>query len=439
MRKICMVGTGYVGLVTGACLADFGNEVTCVDVDEAKISSLKSGQIPFYEPGLRELVGRNMGKNRLAFTTALPESIQEDEIVFIAVGTPMGEGGAVDLSAVFDVAHTIAENLNGYKIVVNKSTVPVGTGARVRQIIQEQVQGKVAFDVVSNPEFLREGSAIGDFMHPDRVVIGTSSERARKVMSEIYRPLYLIETPIVRTTVETAEMIKYTSNAFLATKISFINEVANLCEKVGADIQVVAKAVGLDGRIGPKFLHAGAGYGGSCFPKDTMGLLHVAETASSELQIVKAAVAANKEQKERMVQKVVRAVGDLTGKTIGVLGLSFKPRTDDVREAPALYVVQRLQEEGARIRAYDPVAMSNAGHVVRQVEFCDDAYTVCQGSDALVFMTEWNEFRELDMARIKGLLKEPVIVDTRNIYDPEEMENLGFRYVGVGRGKPRRA
>lgn len=437
MRKICMVGTGYVGLVTGTCLADFGNEVICVDVDEDKIATLNQGNIPFYEPGLRELVERNKGKNRLVFTTSLAESIGQCEIVFIAVGTPMAEGGAVDLSAVFEVARMVAENLNEYKIVVNKSTVPVGTGTRVRQIIEDQTQGKVRFDVVSNPEFLREGSAIGDFMHPDRVVIGTSSDRAMKIMSEIYRPLYLIETPIVSTTVETAEVIKYASNAFLATKISFINEIANLCEKVGADVQVVAKAVGLDGRIGPKFLHAGAGYGGSCFPKDTMGLLKVAEAASMELRIVKAAVEANRAQRELMVQKVIQAVGHPSGKTIGVLGLSFKPRTDDVREAPALYVIQRLQEKGTKIRAYDPAAMNNAGRVLQQVEFCDDAYAVCQGSDALVFMTEWNEFRELDMVRIKELLQEPVVVDTRNIYDPEEMENMGFRYIAVGRGRPR--
>ncbi|MCK4596668.1 UDP-glucose/GDP-mannose dehydrogenase family protein, partial [bacterium] len=340
MKKICMIGSGYVGLVTGACLADFGNQITCVDVAEDKIASLNRGQIPFYEPGLRELVERNKAKKRLAFTTDLPESIRKCEIVFIAVGTPMDKDGAVDLSAVFDVAHTVAENLNGYKIVVNKSTVPVGTGARVRQVIREHTGGKVEFDVVSNPEFLREGSAIGDFMHPDRVVIGTSSTRAMKIMSRIYRPLYLIETPIIRTTLETAELIKYASNAFLATKISFINEVAMLCEQVGADIQVLAKAVGLDGRIGSKFLHAGAGYGGSCFPKDTVGLLKVAEAAGAELKIVKAAVKANEEQRKRMVRKVIQAVGDLAGKTIGVLGLSFKPRTDDVREAPALYIIQ---------------------------------------------------------------------------------------------------
>jgi UDPglucose 6-dehydrogenase len=437
MRRICMVGTGYVGLVTGVCLADFANEVTCVDVDQDKIASLQKGQIPFYEPGLKEIVERNMGKGRLVFSTDLPEAIRNGEIVFIAVGTPMGEDGAVDLSAVFAVANTVAENLNGYKIVVNKSTVPVGTGARVREIIEERTEGGVEFDVVSNPEFLREGSAIQDFTHPDRVVIGTSSERARKVLSEIYRPLYLIETPIVSTTVETAEVIKYASNAFLATKISFINEIANLCEKVGADVQVVAKAVGLDGRIGPKFLHAGPGYGGSCFPKDTVGLLKVAEAADTELKIVEATVKANAEQRERMVQKVIQAVGDLSGKTIGVLGLSFKPRTDDVREAPALYVIRDLQEREAKIRAYDPVAMSNAGQVLSGVEFCDDAYAVCQGADALVFMTEWNEFRELDMTRIKGLLREPVVIDTRNIYNPEQLENLGFRYVGVGRGRPR--
>ncbi len=439
MREICMVGTGYVGLVTGACLADFGNEVTCVDVDEEKIASLKGGEIPFYEPGLQELVERNVAKRRLAFSIDLPASIRRSEIVFIAVGTPMGEGGAVDLSAVFAVAQKVAENLNGYKIVVNKSTVPVGTGEKVRGIIQEHTRGKVEFDVVSNPEFLREGSAIGDFMHPDRVVIGATGDRAVKVMSEIYRPLYLIETPIVSTSVETAEMIKYASNAFLATKISFINEVANLCEKVGADVQVVAKAVGLDGRIGPKFLHAGAGYGGSCFPKDTRGLIKVAEAADSELEIVRAAVEANERQKERMVSKVAQALGDLSGRTVGVLGLSFKPRTDDVREAPALYVIHRLQEMGAKIRAYDPVAMANAGRVLSQVEFCEDAYAVCQGSDALVIMTEWNEFRELDMGRIKELLSQPVVIDTRNIYDPEEMESLGFQYIGVGRGRSRRA
>ena len=439
MKKICMIGSGYVGLVTGACLADFGNQITCVDVAEDKIASLNRGQIPFYEPGLRELVERNKAKKRLAFTTDLPESIHKCEIVFIAVGTPMDKDGAVDLSAVFDVAHTVAENLNGYKIVVNKSTVPVGTGARVRQIIREHTSGKVEFDVVSNPEFLREGSAIGDFMHPDRVVIGTSSTRAMKIMSRIYRPLYLIETPIIRTTLETAELIKYASNAFLATKISFINEIAILCEQVGADIQVLAKAVGLDGRIGSKFLHAGAGYGGSCFPKDTVGLLKVAEAAGTQLKIVKAAVKANEEQRKRMVRKVIQAVGDLAGKTIGVLGLSFKPRTDDVREAPALYIIQDLQKRGAKIRAYDPVAMPNAGRVLERVTFCDDAYAVCQGADALVFMTEWNEFRELDMTRIKELLIEPVIIDTRNIYDPEQMDNLGFRYVGVGRGKPRQA
>jgi UDPglucose 6-dehydrogenase len=297
----------------------------------------------------------------------------------------------------------------------------------------------VEFDVVSNPEFLREGSAIRDFTHPDRVVIGTSSPRAMKIMSEIYRPLYLIETPIVRTTVETAEMIKYVSNAFLATKISFINEVANLCELVGADVQVVAKAVGLDGRIGPKFLHAGPGYGGSCFPKDTIGFIKVAETAGSKLGIVEAAIRANQEQRARMVQKVVQAVGELSGKTIGVLGLSFKPRTDDVREAPAIYVIQDLQQRGAKIRAYDPAAMSNARQVLQDVEYCEDAYAVCQGCHALVFMTEWNEFRELDMLRIKELLEEPIIIDTRNIYDPKQMESVGFRYEGVGRGASRQA
>jgi UDPglucose 6-dehydrogenase len=432
-----MIGTGYVGLVTGTCLADFGNQVTCVDVDKTKIDTLEKGEIPFYEPGLREMVAGNKKKGRLSFTTDLPGTIRNSEVVFIAVGTPMGEDGSVDLSAVFDVARTVADHLNDYKIIVNKSTVPVGTGEKVKAIIAERTEGKVEFDVVSNPEFLREGSAIRDFTHPDRVVIGTASPRAMKVLSAIYQPLYLIETPIVRTTVETAEMIKYASNAFLATKISFINEVANLCEQVGADVQIVAKAVGLDGRIGPKFLHAGPGYGGSCFPKDTVGFLKVAETAGSRLGIVEAAVRANQQQKERMVKKVIEAAGDPSGKTIGILGLSFKPRTDDVREAPALFVIRALQKKGANIRAYDPEAMSTARQVLQDVEYCDDAYTVCQGCDALVFMTEWNEFRELDMARIKELLKEPVIIDTRNIYDPEKMTDMGFHYVGVGRGKPR--
>jgi UDPglucose 6-dehydrogenase len=355
------------------------------------------------------------------------------------VGTPMGRGGAVDLSAILEVARTVADHMDQYKIVVNKSTVPVGTGARVRDIIGERTGGQVEFDVVSNPEFLREGSAIRDFTHPDRVVIGTTSPRAMKIMSEIYRPLYLIETPIVRTTVETAEMIKYASNAFLAVKISFINEVANLCEQVGADVQVVARAVGLDGRIGPKFLHAGPGYGGSCFPKDTMGFLKVAEAAGMNLKIVEAAVRVNQEQRERMVQKVLDAVGDLSAKTIGILGLSFKPRTDDVREAPAIYIARDLQKKGARLRAYDPAAVANARQILDAVEYCEDAYAVCRGCDALIIMTEWNEFRELDLIRIKELLKDPVIIDTRNIYDPDEMKHLGFRYTGVGRGAPCKA
>ena len=439
MRQISMVGTGYVGLVTGACLADFGNQVICGDVDEEKIAILEQGQIPFYEPGLKELVDRNRQKGRLRFSTDIPDSIRRSDIVFIAVGTPMEEDGGVDLSAVMAVAQTVADNLEGYTIVVNKSTVPVGTGAKVREIIQQRTGGQAEFDVVSNPEFLREGSAIRDFTHPDRVVIGTSSPQAMRIMSEIYRPLYLIETPIVRTSVETAEMIKYASNAFLATKISFINEVANLCEEVGADIQVVAKAVGLDGRIGPKFLHAGPGYGGSCFPKDTVGFLKVAEAAGGDLEIVRAAVRVNRQQHQRMVQKVSEAVGDLRGKTIGVLGLSFKPRTDDVREAPAIHVIRDMQEKGAGIRAYDPAAMDNARQVLDGVEYCEDAYGVCQGAHALVFMTEWNEFRELDMMRIKELLQEPVIIDTRNIYEPEDMSQLGFRYTGVGRGRPRPA
>ncbi|MFQ6093234.1 MAG: UDP-glucose dehydrogenase family protein [bacterium] len=433
MRKICMIGTGYVGLVTGACFADFGNSVLCVDVDSEKIELLKKSVIPFFEPGLKEFIERNTARKRLGFSEDVEWGIRESEVIFIAVGTPSLSDGGADLSQVFAVAEKIAQNMSEYKVVVNKSTVSVGTGAKVAEIIRTHQRRSVEFDVVSNPEFLREGSAIEDFMRPDRVVIGATSEKAMAVMSEIYRPLYLIETPIIKTTLETAELIKYASNAFLATKISFINEMADLCEKVGADVNVVAKAMGLDGRIGPKFLHAGAGFGGSCFPKDTLALTKIAQQVNTQVSIVDAAIAVNRRQREIVFQKIQRLNGTLRGKCIGVLGLSFKPKTDDMREAPSIAVIEMLIQHKAKIKAYDPVAMENARKVLDTVDYCQDPYGVAENADTLVIMTEWNEFRELDFPRIKGLMNTPKIVDARNVYDPERMRGLGFQYVGVGR------
>ena len=433
MRKICMIGTGYVGLVTGACLADFGHSILCVDVDSEKIELLKNSVIPFYEPGLKEFIDRNTARKRLGFSDDVEWGIRESEVIFIAVGTPSLPDGQADLTQVFAVAKTIAENMTDYKVIVNKSTVSVGTGARVAEVVRSHQRKPVPFDVVSNPEFLREGSAIEDFMRPDRVVIGASSEKAMEIMSEIYRPLYLFETPIVRTNVETAELIKYASNAYLATRISFINEVANLCEKVGADVHVVAKAMGLDGRIGPKFLHPGAGFGGSCFPKDTRALIKIAEQAGTRVSIVEAAVAVNEQQREVVFQKIVGLLHTLKGKSIGVLGLSFKPKTDDMREAPSITVIGKLLEQGARVKAYDPVAQENAKKVLMDIDYCQDPYAVAEDVDALVIMTEWNEFRELDLARLKSLMKKPNIVDARNVYDPRKMRELGFGYVGIGR------
>lgn len=433
MRKICMIGTGYVGLVTGACFADFGNSVLCVDVDSEKIELLKKSVIPFFEPGLKEFIERNTARKRLGFSEDVEWGIRESEVIFIAVGTPSLSDGGADLSQVFAVAEKIAQNMSEYKVVVNKSTVSVGTGAKVAEIIRTHQRRSVEFDVVSNPEFLREGSAIEDFMRPDRVVIGATSEKAMAVMSEIYRPLYLIETPIIKTTLETAELIKYASNAFLATKISFINEMADLCEKVGADVNVVAKAMGLDGRIGPKFLHAGAGFGGSCFPKDTLALTKIAQQVNTQVSIVDAAIAVNRRQREIVFQKIQRLNGTLRGKCIGVLGLSFKPKTDDMRQAPSIAVIEMLIQHKAKIKAYDPVAMENARKVLDTVDYCQDPYGVAENADTLVIMTEWNEFRELDFPRIKGLMNTPKIVDARNVYDPERMRGLGFQYVGVGR------
>jgi UDPglucose 6-dehydrogenase len=437
MHKIAVIGTGYVGLVGGAGLADFGNDVTCVDLVEEKIEALRRGEIPFYEPGLSEVVLRNVREGRLAFTTGLEGAIRECDVILIAVGTPEGDGGAVDLSQVDAVARDIGRHMDGYRTIVQKSTVPVGTAQRLRKIVEEEQKEPHEFDVVSNPEFLREGSAVGDFMRPDRVVVGTDTEKAMEIMRSIYAPLYLIHTPIVETTPESAELIKYASNAFLATKISFINEVANICEKVGADVQVVAYAMGLDGRIGPKFLHAGAGYGGSCFPKDTKALVRIAEAAGAEARIVGATVGVNRDQKERMVDKVVAAAdGSVDGKTIGVLGLSFKPNTDDMRYASSIVLIEGLLERGATVKAFDPVAMDNARAIMPGIEYVDERYKAAEGANVLVVVTEWNEFRQLDFDLLKSIMTEPVVVDLRNVYEPGDIEAHGFRYVGVGRGRP---
>ncbi len=434
--NICVIGTGYVGLVTGTCFADFGVNVSCVDKDAGKIEMLKKGEIPIFEPGLKELVDKNINEKRLTFTTDLSEAIKKSLVIFIAVGTPPKGDGSADLCYIEEVARTIAANLNGYKVIVTKSTVPVGTGKLIEGIIEKEQDGEHKFDVVSNPEFLREGSAVEDFMRPNRVVLGARSEQAIAIMKDLYSPLYLIETPFVITDIETSELIKYASNAFLATKVSFINEVATICERVGADVKMVAKGMGLDNRIGAKFLHAGPGYGGSCFPKDTMAITKIARSHGYSFRIVEAVIEVNREQRERMLEKIKGLAGELPGKQIGILGLAFKPNTDDIRESPAMDIAERLMGEGASIKAYDPAAMDNAGRSMRgQVAFCTDAYEVADGSDALVILTEWNQFRKLDLGRVKKLLKAPKILDLRNVYDPSTMKRMGFEYVCVGRGE----
>jgi len=433
---IAMIGAGYVGLVTGACFSEFGHDVTCIDRDKARIKKLNAGHMPIYEPGLEELVAGNVKAGRLSFATRLADAVKGADAVFIAVGTPNSEGnGDADLGNVFAVAEEIAAALDGYTVVVTKSTVPVGTGHEIEKIIRD-ANPDADFDVVSNPEFLREGSAIGDFLRPDRVVIGTSSERARETMRHLYRPLYLIETPILFTTRPTAEMIKYAANAFLATKITFINEIADLCEVTDADVQDVAKGIGLDGRIGSKFLHAGPGYGGSCFPKDTLALARTAAEAGHPLRIVEAVTIVNDERKGRMADKIVAACGgSVDGKVIAVLGLTFKPNTDDMREAPSLGIIAGLQAGGAKVRAFDPEGMDEAKALLDGVEWCEDAYDTVTGAEALTLVTEWNEFRALDLDRVKSLMKTPVMVDLRNIYDPDEMASAGFRYTCVGRAR----
>jgi len=436
--KIAMIGTGYVGLVSGACFSEFGTTVVCVDRDAAKIERLKQGEIPIFEPGLDQLVANNVKAGRLSFTTDLKAAVKGADAVFIAVGTPSRRGdGHADLSYVHGAAREIAQALTGYAVIVTKSTVPVGTGREVARIVAEArpdlKQGQ-DFDVVSNPEFLREGSAIHDFMRPDRVVIGAETEHARQVMRRLYRPLFLIETPILFTGIETAELTKYAGNAFLAAKITFINEIADLCEKVGADVHDVAKGIGLDGRIGRKFLHPGPGYGGSCFPKDTLALVRTAQQAGAPVRIIETVVEVNEARKRQMADKVIRHCGgSVAGKTIAVLGLTFKPNTDDMREAPSLAIVPALQAAGATIRAYDPEGMAEARKLLADVVWCETAYDTLRDADALVIVTEWNEFRGLDLKRVKGLLREPVVADLRNIWNPEEMAALGFRYASVGR------
>ncbi|MBW1713072.1 MAG: UDP-glucose/GDP-mannose dehydrogenase family protein [Deltaproteobacteria bacterium] len=431
---ICVVGTGYVGLVTGACFAELGVKVTCVDNDLDKISLLKKGRTPIYEPGLEELINKNAKEGRLSFTTDVGEAIGAALVIFIAVGTPQGDDGGADLVYVRQVAQTIGRCMNGYKVIVTKSTVPVGTGEMIKKIIEENQTEPNSFDVVSNPEFLREGSAIEDFMRPNRIVIGAGSDQAAAIMKDLYSPLYLIEAPIILTDVATSEMIKYASNAFLATKISFINEMANLCEKVGADVQMVAKGMGMDQRIGPKFLHAGAGFGGSCFPKDTQALAKLADENDYDFKIVKAVIRVNQEQRERMAAKIEQALGgQVKGKTIACLGLTFKPNTDDIREAPAEVILRRLLDQGAKVKAFDPAGMAAMARLLPDIEYGEDSYQVCQGADCLVLLTEWNQFRTLDWPRIKETMARPVVVDLRNVYSPEKMRQQGFTYYCVGR------
>lgn len=471
--NICIIGTGYVGLVTGTCLSDFGLEVICVDKDNKKIEYLNSGKVPIYEPNLEALIKKNVIAGRLTFTTDLEKAVKQSKVIFIAVGTPSNDDGSANLKQIEKVAQQIAHHLNEYKVIVNKSTVPIGTAAKIKEIINQNqsviareqsdrsnpnlnrrtgvspVYNVIArseatrqsqptskpfdFDIVSNPEFLREGSAVYDFTHPDKIVIGTTNPRALKIMQEIYRPLYLIDTPFVFTTPETAELIKYACNAFLATKITYINEIANLCDKVGADVHQIAKAMGLDGRISPKFLHPGPGYGGSCFPKDTEALYHFATTCGYDFKLLKGVISANERQRGLMVEKIKYHLGDLKGKTIAILGLSFKQNTDDIRESPSIDIIKLLLKEGAQIRCFDPLAMDNTKIILPQLTYCQDEYETARGSDVLVIATEWNQFRNLDLLKIKNLLKTPILIDLRNLYEPTQVKTLGLTYEGVGR------
>ncbi|MEN7537997.1 UDP-glucose dehydrogenase family protein [Aurantiacibacter flavus] len=432
--RVTMIGSGYVGLVSGACFADFGHDVTCVDKDQTKIDALKQGKIPIYEPGLEALVENNARAGRLTFTTDLKAGVADADAVFIAVGTPSRRGdGHADLSYVYAAAEEIAKSIDGFTVIVNKSTVPVGTGDEVARIIKE-ASPDAEFAVVSNPEFLREGAAIDDFKRPDRIVIGGDDARGMEVMREIYRPLYLNKSPIVEMSRRSAELTKYAGNAFLATKISFINEIADLCEKVGGDVQDVARGIGLDNRIGPKFLNAGPGYGGSCFPKDTLALLKTSQDYGAPQRIVEAVVSVNDNRKRAMGRKIIQAMdGDVRGKTVALLGLTFKPNTDDMRDSPAIAIVQTLQDAGANVKVYDPQGEEQARLVIQNVEYCTSPYQAIEGADALSIVTEWDEFRALDLRRVLTMLKEPVLVDLRNIYDRAQAEGLGYKYVGIGR------
>ncbi len=431
--RVTMIGSGYVGLVSGACFADFGHEVTCVDTDAGKIAALKRGEIPIYEPGLDDLVANNVRAGRLSFTTELAGPVASADAVFIAVGTPSRRGdGHADLSYVHQAARDVVAAIEGFTVVVTKSTVPVGTGDEVERIMRE-TRPDADFAVVSNPEFLREGAAIADFKRPDRIVIGTEDDRARKVMEDLYRPLYLNAAPLLFTARRTSELIKYAGNAFLATKITFINEMADLCERVGANVQEVARGIGLDNRIGGKFLHAGPGYGGSCFPKDTLALIKTAQDMESPLRLVETVVAVNDQRKRAMARKVIAACGgSVRGKRIAILGLAFKPNTDDMREAPSLSIVTALLDAGADITAYDPEAMASAKPLMPEISYAPDAYSCLEGADALVIVTEWDAFRALDLGRVKAALRHPVVVDLRNIYRSGEMRERGFTYVNVG-------
>lgn len=430
---IAVIGSGYVGLVTGACFAEFGVDVTCVDIDAEKIARLSDGIIPIYEPGLEQLVAKNTQAGRLRFTTDFKAAVEQALVIFLAVGTPPKADGSADLAYVEAAGRSIAEHMNGYKVIVTKSTVPVGTGEHLRSLIREHQKKTNNFGIVSNPEFLREGAAIDDFMRPDRVVIGSRDEEAVAIMRDLYRPLYLIETPFVVTSLEAAEVIKYAANAFLATKISFINEIANLCDRIGCDVHDVARGIGMDRRIGSKFLHPGPGFGGSCFPKDTRALASVARQYKSDSLIVDAVIEVNERQRGAMIPKIEKLVGNLQGKTIAMLGLSFKPETDDMREAPSVDIIRGLIERGATVRAYDPVAVEEAKKILPDITYAEDEYSAVTGTDALVFMTEWNQFRALNMERVRGLMRHPKIADLRNIYEPEALRELGFDYVGVGR------
>jgi UDPglucose 6-dehydrogenase len=435
---LTVVGTGYVGLVSGVCLADFGNNVICVDSDAGKVERLKALELPFFEPGLPEMVQRNVNEGRLHFTTDLPSAVKDSDVIFITVGTPPKKDGSADTSAIYAVAKVVAQNLNGYTLVVQKSTAPVGTARDLYSWMKKFAKRGSDYDVASNPEFLREGSAIETFMRPDRVVIGAETKKAQDLLRKLHDPLFLIETPMVMTTLETAELIKYASNCFLATKISFINEISNVCEALGADVQTVAKGLGMDRRIGSKFLHAGPGYGGSCFPKDTQALASFARAAGERVGIVEAAIDANERQMDRMVAKVVGAVGSPRGKKVAVLGLAFKPNTDDMRAAPSLNIVPGLRKKGLKVVAFDPVAMPKAEPLpeLKGVEMAADAYDAARGAHALVILTEWNEFRTLDLAKLKRVMKKPVLCDLRNIYSPEEVEAQGWTHIGVGKGRP---